>query len=441
MPNAPLTLTDAGLAALVDAQNGVIDSITITEVGLTNLGFVPSADLTALPGEMFRVDTVAGLAVDDRTIHLTVTEAGSGVYTVRGFGLYLDDGTLFATYGQLSTIFAKGSAAAFVLALDIQLGPGDAMLVSFGDTNFAYPPASATVAGVLELATQAEVDAGTDPARAVTPATLGDRLNDFLLKATRGAANGVASLDAGGKVPSAQLPALALTDVFVVASQAAMLALTADPGDWAVRTDESKTYVLSASPATTLGNWVEILFPVAVSSVNGQTGDVVLDPADIGAVPAARQVATSGLATGGGTLAADRTIDVAKATPAQIRAGTNDATAITPAQLLAAYPASAGGSGYATWADGLMIQWGRYPNSMNEGDTVPITFPIAFEAEPYVILLTPSVEPGTGSLDFFDVWVQTKARSPTGFEFFVQGPNGIRTLRAVDWVAIGPGAP
>lgn len=47
-------------------------------------------------------------------------------------------------------------------------------------------------------------------------------------------------------------------------------------------------------------------------------------------VAAARAVNTSGLATGGGNLSADRTITVPKSTPAQVIAGTDDATAVTP---------------------------------------------------------------------------------------------------------------
>src|SRR5690606_7199136 len=43
----------------------------------------------------------------------------------------------------------------------------------------------------------------------------------------KGAANGVATLDAAGKLPASQVPAVAITDTFVVATQAAMLALTA----------------------------------------------------------------------------------------------------------------------------------------------------------------------------------------------------------------------
>lgn len=47
-------------------------------------------------------------------------------------------------------------------------------------------------------------------------------------------------------------------------------------------------------------------------------------------VPAARTIGTAGLATGGGDLAANRTITVAKSSQAQAEAGTDDATAMTP---------------------------------------------------------------------------------------------------------------
>ena len=47
----------------------------------------------------------------------------------------------------------------------------------------------------------------------------------------KGAALGVATLNFIGQIPTSQLPLLALADVFVVASQAAQLALTAQEGD------------------------------------------------------------------------------------------------------------------------------------------------------------------------------------------------------------------
>lgn len=92
----------------------------------------------------------------------------------------------------------------------------------------------------------------------------------------KGQPSGYASLDAGGKIPSAQIPTIAFSHTYVVADQAAMLALAANVGDLAVRTDISETFVLSALPASTLVNWVQLLTSSAVTSVNGLTGDVAL---------------------------------------------------------------------------------------------------------------------------------------------------------------------
>ena len=96
-----------------------------------------------------------------------------------------------------------------------------------------------------------------------------------------GAANGVATLDASGKLNASQINSIAISDTFVVATQAAMLALTAEVGDIAVRTDQNKTYILRASPASTLANWQELLTPTSpVASVFGRTGAVTAASGD-----------------------------------------------------------------------------------------------------------------------------------------------------------------
>jgi hypothetical protein len=93
----------------------------------------------------------------------------------------------------------------------------------------------------------------------------------------KGANSGIASLDGTGKLPTSQLPALAISEVYVVASEAAMLALPSDIGEIAIRTDVSKSFILSASPSSTLANWKELLTPPdAVLSVDGLTGAVNL---------------------------------------------------------------------------------------------------------------------------------------------------------------------
>lgn len=98
----------------------------------------------------------------------------------------------------------------------------------------------------------------------------------------KGAANGYASLGADGKIPTSQLGAIAITDTFVVASQSAMLTLTVQTGDVAVRTDLNKSYILKGTDPTILGDWQELLTPTdTVMSVNGQTGAVTLTTSEV----------------------------------------------------------------------------------------------------------------------------------------------------------------
>ncbi|MFN3944602.1 MAG: hypothetical protein ACK4K7_06720 [Allosphingosinicella sp.] len=340
LPPLPIVLTDAGLAAMVDQQTGGTKAVRIAGLGLTDQDFDAARTLVALPGEFRRLDQVAGMAVDARTIHLTARDLDEGAYTVRGFGLFLEDGTLFGAYCHPAPIFQKAGVAAFLFAQDIRFFAGEADLIQFGDANFAYPPATIERKGIAEIATQAEVDAGADEERFVVPKTLATRLAallaaiaqiltsyipltqrgaangvatldgnarvplgqlpalDFIPMAQRGANNGVATLDAGGKVPTAQLPSIAITEPFVVANQAAMLALNAQTGDVAIRTDIQRNFILAAAPATTLDNWVQLAMADApVTSVNNKTGNVALNSADIGAIPTTQRGAANGVAS------------------------------------------------------------------------------------------------------------------------------------------------
>jgi hypothetical protein len=96
--------------------------------------------------------------------------------------------------------------------------------------------------------------------------------------------NGIASLDANGKVPTSQIPAISFSSGYVVSSEAAMLALSsAVVGSIAIRSDNNQNYVLSASNPAVLSNWLRLLMPVSVSSVNNHTESVItLTSSDIG---------------------------------------------------------------------------------------------------------------------------------------------------------------
>jgi hypothetical protein len=135
--------------------------VVITQLGLTDAAFTVASTLTALPGEFKRID-VSGQQVGDDTLHLTALDDTADAYTYRGFALYLDDGTLFAVYGQPGPIAAKAEPSASFLVLDIKLAQGRPR-ITFGDTNFINPPATTTRQGVVELATNAEAAQAPTP--------------------------------------------------------------------------------------------------------------------------------------------------------------------------------------------------------------------------------------------------------------------------------------
>ena len=91
------------------------------------------------------------------------------------------------------------------------------------------------------------------------------------------AAGNVPLLDSTGKLNSSVIPAIAINEIYTVASQTAMLALSANVGDVCARTDGAGSFMLKATPASTLANWVQLTAPTdVVTSVNGKTGVVVL---------------------------------------------------------------------------------------------------------------------------------------------------------------------
>ena len=90
------------------------------------------------------------------------------------------------------------------------------------------------------------------------------------------------AVGADGKISETLLPKIAITDTHVVADEAEMLALTAEKGDVAIRSDLNRSFILKQAPADNLANWLELKSPeCTVFSVNGKTGDIVLSTTDV----------------------------------------------------------------------------------------------------------------------------------------------------------------
>jgi hypothetical protein len=185
MPQLQMMITDAGLDALVDAENAVTGPIEIAEMGISDTPFVMAPTLTAVPGQFKLIDTVNGQEIAPNVIHVSAYDTSNDSYDVTGFGFYLTDGTLFAVYSHATQpVLSKAELAFALTAVDVAFTNNAAANIAFGGAMFLYPPASETVQGIARFATQAEVDSvadGPDAYRAVvTDKTLRARLSAFI---------------------------------------------------------------------------------------------------------------------------------------------------------------------------------------------------------------------------------------------------------------------
>lgn len=88
----------------------------------------------------------------------------------------------------------------------------------------------------------------------------------FIPLAEKGQPNGVPNLDASGKVPVSQLPALTVNQPSYVQHLSDMLSSGAVVGDIVVVGDSSKSYALMTAPASTFSNWLELQSPVPTNT-------------------------------------------------------------------------------------------------------------------------------------------------------------------------------
>lgn len=242
----------ARLARYKDVK-GVIDAIGSTNDFVRNQTAVgQTADFRILGSGTFGT-TTAGTRINSASVRSSSSSTVYSELNTTSVGVF--DGLKGVSVLNDRLSFTQGAGT-------FQLLPDYSTITSGQTFNLTLP----ATAGQLALKTEIP-----DPSL-------------YQLRSEKAAVNGYASLGADGKVPNSQIPALAISETFVVNSQAAMLAITGgDKGDVAVRTDVSKSFILVNTPTSTLSNWQELLSPTdAVSSVNGQVGNVNLTKGDFG---------------------------------------------------------------------------------------------------------------------------------------------------------------
>lgn len=102
-------------------------------------------------------------------------------------------------------------------------------------------------------------------------------------QSSAGAPNGVATLGSDSKVKKEQIPDISIVDYLGrVSSQAGMLSLSGQVGDWCIRSDVGKVYIITSSDSSSLSSWTSLEYPGGdVVSVAGKTGAVTLTASDI----------------------------------------------------------------------------------------------------------------------------------------------------------------
>ena len=285
-PKAEQGYVNAAIVAdTANATKGTLTAGSKTFNGSANV--TVTADdlgaLTAVPSEYVK-NTDYGTAETGGVVKSTAK--GTDTVTIGA------DGTM--TIGKASEAVAADTATTLATGRTISVA-GDATGTSpvfDGSANVTIPLVLANSGVVAGTFTKVTVDAKGRVTEGVANLTAADipeltlsKISDAGTAAAKdfGTAEGnVPVLGAGGKLSEAVIPAIAITDTFVVDSQSAMLALGAQQGDVAVRTDVNKTFILKVAPATTLANWVELETPTdAVTSVNGLTGAVTLTTSEV----------------------------------------------------------------------------------------------------------------------------------------------------------------
>lgn len=266
-PDIRAALEDAtGAVSSVAGRTGDV-TLTKADVGLNNVNNTADANKPVSTSQQAALDAVVAAVPEQARDAVGAALVGSGItVTVNDAA---DTITLTATGGGAYTDEQAQDAFAALVAAGTHSG-----------ISFVYNDAGNAISATVTAQSWSQI---TGKPTFSTVATSGS-YTDLTGKPTIPAA----FADLTGSVPSSALPALAINDTFTVADQAAMLALTAQRGDIAIRQDritaqQPAVYILGADDATTLANWINLPVPAdAVASVAGRTGIITLGKADVG---------------------------------------------------------------------------------------------------------------------------------------------------------------
>lgn len=150
-----------------------------------------------------------------------------------------------------------------------------------------------------------------------------------------------------------------------------------------------------------------------------------------GSVATTRRVNTSGLLTGGGTLAADLNLALNAASAAEIVTGTRNDVALTPLGMASAFTSA---NNVQSLPGGGLIQYGQLNGNFNEGSAL-VTLPTSFQSNNYAVVMTAINVSGNVRNN---IWMQRVSKGLANFTaFFNYGGDGTDFINGFEYIAIG----
>ena len=228
---------------------------------------------------------------NDSNLSSLVLQAGEPAFSLDTGKLYIGDGTNNIIINP--DVINSQTSSKLQNARTISIAGDATGSTSFDGSANASITVSLSNSGVtsgtytkLTVDSKGRVISGSQLSASDIPSLTLAKITDVGTSASKNVGNSVGNIpiiNSNGKLDESIIPSIAISDTFIVASQSAMLALTAEVGDIAIRTDLSKTFILRTSSASVIGNWQELITPTSpVQSVSGKTGTVVLSSADVG---------------------------------------------------------------------------------------------------------------------------------------------------------------